>query len=120
MLVVILHMQRKPLSPQPKTRPQQVSAGSITLAGPDPDWGLQPPGQLTEKQSRKLLERVEDNFLAEMLESLTRGEAMLNLLTSPISCSALVSKTGGSLGCSDHTLVELSIFRGTGRVESGP
>ncbi|KAK4815971.1 hypothetical protein QYF61_010839 [Mycteria americana] len=32
------------------------------------------------KQSRKLLECVEDNFLVQVMESLTRGEALLDLL----------------------------------------
>lgn len=56
MLLGFFHMQHKPKqeAPQPKTRAQQIFAGSITLAGPDPDRGLQPPGHLLEKQHSEL------------------------------------------------------------------
>ena len=53
-----------------------------------------------------------------MRESLARGEALLDLLFT--SAEELIGevKTGGSLGCSDHALVEFSILRDTGCVKS--
>ncbi|KAK4819240.1 hypothetical protein QYF61_027194 [Mycteria americana] len=57
------------------------------LTGPDLDRGLQPPGHLLEKQhsiackqSRKLLDCIEDNFLVQVMESTARGEALLDLV----------------------------------------
>lgn len=49
-------------------------------------WGFQPPRYLLEKQHgelqavQRLLESTEDNFLVQILDRLTRCEALLNLL----------------------------------------
>ncbi|KAK4810454.1 LOW QUALITY PROTEIN: hypothetical protein QYF61_004234 [Mycteria americana] len=66
------------------------------------------------KQSRKLLECVQDNFLVQVMESPTRGEALLDLLLAKVEELTGEVKIGGSLGCSDRALVEFSILRGTG------
>ncbi|KAK4806230.1 hypothetical protein QYF61_013374 [Mycteria americana] len=50
------------------------------------------------------------------MESPTRGEALLDLLLANAEQLNGEVKTGGSLGCSDHALVEFSVFRGTGQV----
>jgi len=48
------------------------------------------------------------------MESPTRGEAPLDLFST--SAEELIGevKPGGNLGCTDHSLVEFSILRGTG------
>ncbi|KAK4816041.1 hypothetical protein QYF61_011049 [Mycteria americana] len=66
------------------------------------------------KQSRKLLVCVEDNFLVQVMESPTRGEALLDLLLTNVEEFIGEVKTGGSLGCNVHALMEFSILRGTG------
>jgi len=55
-----------------------------------------------------------------MMETPTRGEALLDLLFSNVEELIREVKigVGCSLGCSDHTLVELPILRGTGQVKS--
>lgn len=52
-----------------------------------------------------------------MMENLTRGEALLDLL--PANAEELIRevKFGGSLDCSNHALVEFSILRVTGWVK---
>ncbi|GAB0204525.1 mitochondrial enolase superfamily member 1 [Grus japonensis] len=68
------------------------------------------------KQSRKFLECVDDNFLLQVTEKPTRRGATLDLI--------LTNKEGlvgditlkGSLGCSDHKMVEFRILRAARRV----
>ena len=52
---------------------------------------------------------TEDNFLSQVIDSHARGDAILDLLVT--NASELIGdiKTGGSLGFSDHTLVELAV-----------
>jgi len=49
---------------------------------------------------------MKDNFLSHIIDSPTRGCVVPELLVT--SASELISdvKIGGSLGCSDHALVE--------------
>jgi len=70
------------------------------------------------RQSRRLLECIEDNFLSQVIDSPSRGEALLDLLIT--NSSELIGdvKTGGSLGCSDHTLAEFGVLRDMGQVKS--
>ncbi|KAK4810175.1 hypothetical protein QYF61_010948 [Mycteria americana] len=67
------------------------------------------------RQSRRLLECVEDNFLSQAIDSPTRGDALLDLLVT--NASDLISdvKVGGSLGCSDHALVAFAVLRDMGQ-----
>lgn len=62
------------------------------------------------KQLRRLLECTEDNFLVQALDKPSRREALLDLvLTNAEIIEEL--KTEGSLGCSNHALVEFMISR---------
>ena len=71
------------------------------------------------KQSRRLLEYTEDNFLVQVLDISTRGEALLHLvLTSTREITEEV-KTGNILICNSHTLTEFLIARITGLKKSG-
>jgi len=69
------------------------------------------------RQSRRFLEFIEDNFLSQVMDSPTRGDAILDLISD---ASELISdvKTGGSLGCSDHALVEFIVLRDIGKARS--
>ena len=55
------------------------------------------------KQSRRFLERVDDNFLTQVIEVPTRRGALLDLL---------LTDKEGLVGCSDHEMVEFRIPRG--------
>lgn len=66
------------------------------------------------KQSGRLLEHDEDNFLLQMIERPTRGDAFLNLFLSNAEKLTGEVSSGGSLGCSDHTLLEFMILRDCG------
>lgn len=69
------------------------------------------------KQSRRLQEFVEDNFLVQVLDSLTRGELLLDFLTNAEKMVKDI-KIGGSLDSSNHTLVEFVILRNVGLAKS--
>ncbi|XP_068531176.1 uncharacterized protein [Anas acuta] len=66
------------------------------------------------KQSKGFLQSVEDNFLMQVVEEPTRQRVLLDLVLS--NRDGLVSdvKVGGSLGCSDHEMVEFQIELGKG------
>ena len=70
------------------------------------------------RQSRRLQECIEDNFLGQVIDSPTRGDAILDLMVT--NASELIDdvKTGGSLGCSDHALVEFAVLRDMGQAKS--
>lgn len=69
------------------------------------------------KQSRSFLECVEDNFLIQTIDHLTRGELLLDLLLTNTDELIREVKTGGILGCSDHALLELMISRDIGQAK---
>ena len=70
------------------------------------------------KTSRRFLESANGNFLVQVLDRLTRGEVLMDLV--PTNAEIIKGiKTGGSLGCSDHILVEFVISRNVGLAESG-
>ncbi|OPJ69932.1 hypothetical protein AV530_015446 [Patagioenas fasciata monilis] len=52
------------------------------------------------------------------MDSLTRGGAVMDLMAT--NASELIGdvKIGGSLGCSDHTLMEFVVLRDVGQVKS--
>ena len=70
------------------------------------------------RKSRRLLESVEDNFLVQVLDALTQGEALLDLVLTNAEESIREVKIGGSLGCSDHAFVEFVIVKKTGLAKS--
>ncbi|XP_068520926.1 uncharacterized protein [Anas acuta] len=85
------------------------------LNHPDVCWESYTAGS---KQSRRLLECVEDNFLVQVLDKRTRREAFLDLVLTSVDDLIKEVKIGGSLGCSDHGLVEFVISRDVGLAKS--
>ena len=75
-------------------------------------------GMVGGRQSRRFLESVKDNFLVQVIDGQTRGEALLDLVLINTEESIREVKTGGSLGCSDHALVEFVILNNVGLVKS--
>ncbi|GAB0205919.1 hypothetical protein GRJ2_003057500 [Grus japonensis] len=102
---------------------RQIGAAShsqaLVLMGdfnhPDICWRGNTAGH---KQSGKILECVDDNFLLQVIEEPTRRGAMLDLVL--IKKERLIGdvKLKGSLGCSDHKMVEFKILRTGRRVHS--
>ncbi|GAB0176447.1 mitochondrial enolase superfamily member 1 [Grus japonensis] len=70
------------------------------------------------KQSRKFLECVDDNFLLQVIEEPTRRGAMLDLILTNKEGLVGDVKLKGSLGYSDHELVEFRIPRAARRARS--
>ncbi|KAJ7425634.1 hypothetical protein BTVI_02330 [Pitangus sulphuratus] len=70
------------------------------------------------RQSRRNLECMESNFLTQVIDSPTRKDAILNLVITKTSELISNIKTGDSLGCSDHALVEFAVLRDMGQVRS--
>ncbi|GAB0177476.1 hypothetical protein GRJ2_000212900 [Grus japonensis] len=67
------------------------------------------------KQSRKFLECVDDNFVLQVTEEPTRRGAMLDLVLTNKEGLVGDVKLKGSLGCSDHEMVEFRILRAARR-----
>ncbi|GAB0203608.1 hypothetical protein GRJ2_002826400 [Grus japonensis] len=70
------------------------------------------------KQSRKLLECVDDNFLFQVIEEPTRRGAVLDLVLTNKEGLVGDVKLKVSLGCSDHEMVEFKILRAVRRARS--
>ncbi|GAB0209884.1 hypothetical protein GRJ2_003454100 [Grus japonensis] len=70
------------------------------------------------KQSRKFLECVDDNFLLQVTEEPTRRGATLDLVLTNKEGLVGDVKLKGSLGCSDHEMVEFRILRAARRAHS--
>ncbi|PKU34027.1 glycerol kinase [Limosa lapponica baueri] len=68
------------------------------------------------KQYRRFLECVDDNFLLQVIEEPTRRGAMLDLVLTNKEGMMGNVKLKGSLGCSDHEMVEFMILRAVRRV----
>ena len=64
-----------------------------------------------KKQSRRFLECMEDNFLMQLVREPMRGAAPLDLLFTNRGLVGDV-EVGGSLGQSDHNMVEFLILGG--------
>ena len=99
---------------------QEVShSRALVLMGdfnhPDICWDS---GMAGGRQSRRFLESVEDNFLVQVIDGPTRGEALLDLVLTNAEESIREVKIGGSLGCSDHALVEFVILKNAGLAKS--
>lgn len=60
------------------------------------------------KQSRRLPESIEDNFLTQILDSAIRDEVLLDLVLTSVEGLIMEVKTEGSLECSDLTLVKFA------------
>ncbi|GAB0189098.1 mitochondrial enolase superfamily member 1 [Grus japonensis] len=70
------------------------------------------------KQSRKFLECVDDNFLMQVIEEPMRRGAMPDLILTNKEGLVGDVKLKGSLGCSDHEMVEFRILRAARRAHS--
>ena len=99
---------------------QEVSRSrALVLMGdfnhPDICWDS---GMAGGRQSRRFLESVEDNFLVQVIDGLTQGETLLNLVLTNAEERVREVKIGGSMGCSDHALVEFVILKNAGLAKS--
>lgn len=63
------------------------------------------------KQSWRLLECTEENFLVQVLDKATRDEVLPDLVLTIVEELNKESKLGGTWGCSDCALFELVILR---------
>lgn len=63
------------------------------------------------KQSQRLLECSESNLLAQVLGKRTRWEVLLDMVLTITEELIKELKIGGTLGCSDHALVDFVILR---------
>ncbi|GAB0208733.1 hypothetical protein GRJ2_003339000 [Grus japonensis] len=102
---------------------RQIGAAShsqaLVLMGdfnhPDICWRDDAAGH---KQSRKFLECTDDNFLLQVIEEPMRRGAMLDLVLANKEGLVGDVKLKGSLGCSDHEMVEFKILRAVRRAHS--
>ncbi|GAB0208907.1 hypothetical protein GRJ2_003356400 [Grus japonensis] len=102
---------------------RQIGAASCSKAlvlmadfnHPDICWRDNTAGH---KQSRRFLECVNDNFLLQVTEEPTRRGAMLDLVLPNKEGLVGNVKLKGSLGCSDHEMVEFKILRAARRAHS--
>ncbi|GAB0176205.1 hypothetical protein GRJ2_000085700 [Grus japonensis] len=69
-------------------------------------------------QKRRFLECVDDNFLLQVIEEPTNRGTMLDLLLTKKEGLVGNVKLKGSLGCSDHEMMEFKILRAARRVHS--
>ncbi|PKU29906.1 rna-directed dna polymerase from mobile element jockey- hypothetical protein [Limosa lapponica baueri] len=69
-------------------------------------------------QSRRFLQSIDDNFLTQMVEEPMRRGALLDLVLTNKEGLVGDVKVGGSLGCSDHEVVEFRILCGRSRAKS--
>ncbi|PKU43415.1 rna-directed dna polymerase from mobile element jockey-like [Limosa lapponica baueri] len=72
-------------------------------------------GMTTQQGTSKFLECVDDNFLLQAAEQPTRRGAMLDLVLTNKEGLVGSVKLKGSLGCSDHEMVEFKILRAARR-----
>jgi len=86
-----------------------------TSTKPDNCWRENIAGH---KQSRHLLDCVDDNFLLQVIEKPTRRSAMLDVVLTNKEEVVGNVKLKASLGCSDHEMVEFRILRAVRRVHS--
>jgi len=72
----------------------------------------------SSRQSRRFLECTEDNFLSQVTDTPTGGDATLDLMLT--NASELIGdiKSGGSVGCSDPLLVEFTVLRDIGKARN--
>ena len=70
------------------------------------------------RQSRRFLNCIEDNFLSQVIDTPTQGDIILDLMVTTVIELTSDIKIGGSLGYSDHALVEFTLLRDTGKARS--
>ena len=70
------------------------------------------------EQSRRFLGCVDDTFLLQVIEEPVRRGAMLKLVLTNKEGLVGSVKLKGSLGCSDHEMVEFKILRAARRAHS--
>ena len=70
------------------------------------------------RQSRRLLECIEDNFLSQVREGPISSDAILDLILT--NANELIGNItiGGCLGCSDHAALEFMLWRDMGKAKS--
>lgn len=69
------------------------------------------------KQSRRLLECIEDSFLTEVIENPSKGDTLLDLLLTNAEKLTRGIKTGDTLSFGEHALVEFSVSMDSGWAE---
>ena len=88
-----------------------LSQALVQMGGfnhPDTCWR---DNTVAHKQSRRFRECVDDNFLLQVLEEPPRRGAVLDLVLTNREGLVGSVKLRGSLGCSDHEMVEFKILR---------
>ena len=70
------------------------------------------------RQFKRLLECTEDSFLSQVIDGLTRGDIVLDLLLSSVNELFGDIRIGGCLDCSDHAMVEFMFQRDLRQVKS--
>lgn len=73
---------------------------------------------VVNKHSKRFLECIEDNFLMQLLDVLTRSGALLDLLLTNKEDLLRDVTVNGSSGCSDHKITEFEILRGMRKTSS--
>jgi len=96
---------------------------SLTITGPGSHGGLEPPICWEDHtaryiQNRRLLQGTDDNFLTQVVEEQKRRGVLLDLVLTNREGLVENVKVGGSLGCSDHEMVEFRILHGGSRAIS--
>jgi len=98
---------------------QASSSKALVLMGdfnhPDNCWM---DNTARHRQARRFLECVEDNFFLQVIEKPTRRGGMLDLVLTNKEGLVGNVKLKGSVGCSDHEMVEFKILRAVRRVLS--
>lgn len=82
------------------------------FSDPDISWEEHMAGQT---QTRKLLQCIVENFQMQVVEEPMRRAVMLDHVLTKVWLRTLV---GGSLGCSDHEMIEFGIVRDRSRANS--
>jgi len=59
-----------------------------------------------QAQSRRFLQNIDDNFRMQVVEEPTRRGVLLDLVLTKKEGLIEDEKAGGSLGCSDHEMVD--------------
>ncbi|KAM9654465.1 uncharacterized protein ACIBXB_005124 [Morphnus guianensis] len=105
----------------PPDQEDRADTSSLTFTSPGPHGGLHPDicwrdNTAGHKQSRRFLECIDDNFLLQVTEEPKRRGAMPDFVLTNKKGPIGNLKLKGSLGCSDHEMVEVKILRAARRV----
>lgn len=69
-----------------------------------------PEGQHSRTQSRRFLECIGDDFMTQVIKKLIRGDSLLDLTLANKVKLVRDVMVGGSLACSDHEMMDVSIL----------